>query len=235
MSIRRHLRRVHRFLAQHAFYALALSSALAVGILAARVARVHSGSFVFLVWNLFLAWLPYLWSLWAAAVQRRAPRAWWRLLVPGVLWLLFLPNAPYLVTDFVHLYERPPVPLWYDIGLLAAFAWSGCFLAVVSLQTMQRLVRQLLGGPISWLFVCASVGLCGLGIYLGRFERWNSWDVLFYPRAVLADAARPILYPLNHVQPLAASAMFAALMLICYVSFVSVASSGRTGALIAEE
>jgi len=84
------------------------------------VLRAQQGSYIFLVWNLFLAWVPYGWSLWAATIQRRYPRDWWRLLLPGALWLLFFPNAPYIITDFVHLYQRPPVPLWYDIGLLAA-------------------------------------------------------------------------------------------------------------------
>jgi uncharacterized membrane protein len=235
MHIRLQIYRIHRFLVRHAFYALALSSVLAVGILAGRVQRVQQGSYIFLVWNLFLAWVPYGWSLWAAAIQRHHPRDWWRLLLPGALWLLFFPNAPYIITDFVHLYERPPVPLWYDIGLLAAFAWSGCFLAVVSLQTMQRLVRQLCGTLVSWLFVVASVGLSGLGVYLGRFERWNSWDLLFSPYDVLVAAARPILFPLSHIRPLGASAMFATILMICYVMFVAVAANGHPSALAAEE
>jgi uncharacterized membrane protein len=235
MSLDQQIRRLHRFLAQHAFYALALSSALAVGILAARVPRANQGSFLFLVWNLFLAWVPYGWSLWAASIQRRYSRDWWRLLIPGALWLLFFPNAPYIITDFVHLRERPPVPLWYDIGLLAAFAWSGCFLAVVSLQTMQRLVRQCCGSFVSWLFVGASVGLSGLGVYLGRFERWNSWDVLFYPQDVLAAAVRPILFPLSNIRPLGASAMFAALLMICYVTFITASRDGHTRALVTDE
>jgi uncharacterized membrane protein len=235
MRFQLRVRRIHRFLMQHAFYALVLSSALAAGILAGRVLRAHQGSYIFLIWNLFLAWVPYGWSLWAASIQRRFPRDWWRLLLPGALWLLFFPNAPYIITDFVHLYERPPVPLWYDIGLLAAFAWSGCFLAVVSLQTMQRLVRQYCGALLSWLFVAASVGLSGLGVYLGRFERWNSWDLLLSPHDVLVAAARPILFPLSHIRPLGASAMFATILMVCYVMFIAVATSGQLGALAAEE
>lgn len=235
MTIRQRFRRLHRFLVQHAFYALMLSSSLAIGILAARVVRVDRMTYVFLVWNLFLAWVPYGWSLWAASIQRRYPREWWRLLAPAALWLLFFPNAPYIITDFIHLRERAPVPLWYDIGLLSAFAWSGCFLAVVSLQTMQRLVWQYCGALVSWLFVCASISLSGLGVYLGRFERWNSWDLLFYPHDVLAAAARPLLFPLSHIRTLGASAMFATILMICYVTFIAVATGGHSSALAAEE
>ncbi len=235
MPFRLQLSRIHRFLVRHAFYALALSSTLAVAILAGRVMRAQQGGYIFLAWNLFLAWVPYGWSLWAASIQRRYPHHWWRLLLPGALWLLFFPNAPYIITDFVHLYERPPVPLWYDIGLLAAFAWSGCFLAVVSLQTMQRLVRQLCGALVSWLFVGASVGLSGLGVYLGRFERWNSWDLLLSPYDVLVAAAQPILFPLSHIRPLGASAMFATILMLCYVMFIAVAASEHPGVLAAKE
>jgi uncharacterized membrane protein len=119
--------------------------------------------------------------------------------------------------------------------MLLAFAWSGCFLAVVSLQTMQRLVRRLYGGLVSWLFVGVSAGLSGLGVYLGRIERWNSWDLLLYPHDVLSDAVKPILFPLSHIQPLAVSGMFSAILLICYVMFISVAPGSYTGALQAEE
>jgi uncharacterized membrane protein len=232
--MRERLYRLHRFLNQHMFYALLLTSALACGILAARVARVHQLSYAFLFWNLVLAWIPYWLSLWASASRRRHPRDWWRLIAPGALWLLFFPNAPYIVTDLVHLRERRPVPLWFDIGLLAAFMLSGCFLAVVSLHIMQTLVRRLVGGLASWLFVGLAVGLSGLGVYLGRVQRWNSWDIVLYPRDVLADAIRPLLYPASHVHPLGLSALFATILFICYVMYLAAYHGGRIGALSAE-
>jgi uncharacterized membrane protein len=232
--MRERLYRFHRFLSQHMFYALLLTSALACGILAARVLRVHQLSYAFLVWNLVLAWTPYWLSLWANANQRRHQRDWWRLLAPGALWLLFFPNAPYIVTDLVHLRERPPVPLWFDIGLLTAFMLSGCFLAVVSLHIMQTVVRRLAGGPASWLFAGLAVGLSGLGVYLGRVQGWNSWDIVLYPRDVLADAIRPLLYPASHMHPLGLSALFAAILFICYVMYLATYHGGRAGALAAE-
>lgn len=220
---------MHRFLQARAFYALVLSSALALALLAARVARTHQLSLTFLAWNLALAWMPYLASLWAAATQLRRPGAWWLLLAPGALWLLFFPNAPYIVTDLIHLRECPPVPLWYDIGLLAAFMLAGCFLAVVSLQVMQTLVRRTAGAAASWLFVLGASGLAGLGVYLGRVLRWNSWDALLYPRDVLADALAPLLHPRGNLHPLALSAEFAAVLFVCYVTFYCVRQGGRLG------
>ena len=232
--MRERLRNVHRFLTQHAFYPLLLTSALACAIVAARVLRTGRPTFLFLVWNLILAWVPYGLSLWASASQRRHPQRWWRLILPGALWLLFFPNAPYIVTDLVHLTKRPPVPLWFDIGLLVAFMLSGCFLAVVSLHTMQSLIRRMLGGIASWLFVGGAVGLSGLGVYLGRVQRWNSWDIVFYPRDVLADAVRPLIDPMSHLHPLGLSALFAAILFGCYVMYVAAYQNGRAGALAGE-
>jgi uncharacterized membrane protein len=212
-------RATHRFLTLQAFYPLLLSSALACAILATRVRMSHSLTYAFLVWNLILAWVPYYWSLAAAAFYQRRPAAWWRLPVPAALWLLFFPNAAYLVTDFVHLRPIRPIPLWFDIGLLAVFAWSGCFLAVASLRTMQALVRAYLGRAISWLFVAAVFGLNGLGIYLGRFLRWNSWDLFLEPHGVLSDALTIVAHPLENRQATGVICMFGALLFVCHVMF----------------
>ena len=208
-----------RMLTKHALGSLLLSSLLACALLVLRVRLSGSPSFVFMSWNLILAWVPYGCSLAATYIAERRPSAWWRLLIPGVLWLLFFPNALYLVTDFVHLRPRMAIPLWYDIGMLAAFAWSGCFLAVASLRAMQHLVASYVGGLASWLFVLGVIGLNGLGVYMGRFLRWNSWDVFVNPRGVLADTLPLVADPFANRQAAGAIAVFSALLLVCYVMF----------------
>jgi len=212
------LRQLHRFLARHSLYPVALSSLLAVALFVARAYRSRSITYAFLVWNLFLAWIPYLSSLWATYLHHRHPGRWWRLLVPGALWLAFFPNAPYIVTDLWHLRERARVPMWYDIGLLTTFAWTGLFLAVFSLRAMQRLVKHYAGPVLGWLFVTVAVGLGGLGIYMGRFLRWNSWDLLLQPRGVWGDVATRLTHPWNHPQTLGVTALFAAILLVCYLT-----------------
>jgi hypothetical protein len=125
-------------------YAVVLSSLLACAIYAGRVFRAHSFSpYYGLVWNLLLAWVPYVCSVWIAYLHHRHPRRWWYLVLPCALWLVFFPNAPYIVTDLWHLRERPPIPMWYDIGLFVTFAWTGCFLAIVSLQDISGPGREL--------------------------------------------------------------------------------------------
>jgi uncharacterized membrane protein len=213
--------RIHRILAEHHFYPLLLSSALAFALWAGRSWMWEPRIFRFLVWNLFLAWLPYVWSLWALSIHRRQPRRWWLLLLPGALWLLFFPNAPYLITDLMHLRAYPPVPLWYDIGMLISFAWAGCFLAVASLYIMHQIIRDYTGRVISWLIAMGMMGLCGLGIYMGRFLRWNSWDLFLYPADVIGDIAHRLAHPFSNLQTYGVTLLFAAFLFVCYWTFVS--------------
>jgi uncharacterized membrane protein len=208
------------------FYSLVLSSIVACGLLAGRVWLADSWMYRFLAWNLFLAWVPYLCSLWAALIRRRWPRGLWRLVVPGGVWLVFFPNALYLLTDFVHLRPRPPIPLWYDLALIASFAWAGCFLAVASLYRMEELVKAALGMAASRLFVLGAAALCGLGVYLGRFLRWNSWDLLVSPHAILADIAAILANAARHPQPLVVSCLFAVFLLIMYRAFTRLVAVG---------
>jgi len=142
--------------------------------------------------------MPFLFSIWAAALYSARPGRWWVIVFPGFLWLLFFPNAPYLITDFLHLKQRPGIPIWFDILMLAAFAWTGFFLAIASLRTMHLLVKNHLGWFISWIFAGTALALAGIGIYLGRFSRWNSWDIFFSPKEILVDVAYRVVNPLSN-------------------------------------
>jgi len=215
--------RIHRFLAGQLFYPILMSSVLAAGIFVGRV-FLSDTSIIYrnLVWNLFLAWIPYIFSMVAAGFHHLFPRQWWLLALPGSAWLAFFPNAPYLLTDFLHLTERPPVPMWYDIGLLATFSWTGLFLASASLRTMQELVKAHLGWLVSWLFAAMALGLGGLGIYLGRFSRWNSWDLLNQPKEILKDVAYRFVHPFSNLTFFGFTLMFSAFLLICYLTYISV-------------
>ena len=217
------LSRLNHFLMSQSFYPILLSSILAIAIFAARV--FFSGSlrtYSNLVWNLFLAWIPYLFAILASALYQLLPKQWWLLVIPGGVWLVFFPNAPYIVTDFFHLADRPYIPLWYDLLLLTTFSWTGIFLAIASLRTMQSLVRIHLGAFISWLFVAGALGLSGLGIYLGRFERWNSWDLLTHPKSILKDIAVQVINPLSNLGFFGFTILFTAFLLICYLMFTTI-------------
>jgi len=216
---------LHHFLQQQGFYPAMLSTLLCLGLFAGRAYLSKTWTFYFLLWNLFLAWVPYLGSLAAAYLHERHPRHWWMLVPLGVISVAFFPNAPYIVTDFLHLSERPPVPLWYDIGLLASFAWTGIVMGVYALHVLQEIVKGWIGVLLSWLFVLIVIGLSGMGIYMGRFLRWNSWDLVLQPKAVLYDIAVRLRHPLGNPGTYGVTLLYAALMFVCYLAVTAGPSS----------
>lgn len=212
MSVRFHVRM---------FILLLLSSALAGAFLFGRFVMYHAIEYRFMLWNLMLAWMPYLLSLLILVFRPLLARTPLHLLLPGFVWLIFLPNAPYMVTDFIHLRYRNEFVWWYDLGMLAAFAWAGCFLAVASIQMMQDLIASWYGRVVGWLFAFATIGLSGLGVYLGRFQRWNTWDLFVAPHQIAADVTDTLLDPSGRRQMIGVTLMFAALLLVVYLMFTS--------------
>jgi uncharacterized membrane protein len=164
---------------------LALASALCVAIELFRERR-FGPDFRFLLWNLTLAWIPLLVALGVYDSYRRGVRI--SLLSPAVVvWLLFLPNAPYIVTDFVHLTPSSPTPLWFDAVVISSFAWTGLLLGFASLYLLHAVARHRFGARVGWGAVLASLALTSVGVYLGRFLQWNSWDLLLRPGQRLAE------------------------------------------------
>ena len=216
------VRDTHHFLAARAFYALWFASILACALLAYRIDRTGSWQFRWLAWNLLLAWVPYGVSLLADWLRARRPGQPWMLILPGALWLAFLPNAPYIVTDLMHLNQRADQWLyWYDVIMVVAFAWTGCVLGAISLGIAQGIVARHLGRLVGWLFVLVTAGLCGFGIYVGRFLRWNSWDLLTNPLTLARDLADAFRHPLQHPHPWALCALFAAFVLVGYLTLTA--------------
>lgn len=221
--------KLHQFLLDQTLYPIILSTAFALVLFSLRVFQSYTLAYSNLIWNLFLAWVPLLFSLWAAVLYTSRPDRRWVIVFPGLLWLLFFPNAPYIITDFLHLKERPGVPIWYDILMLAAFAWTGFFLAITSLRTMQLLVKTQLGWLLSWIFAGGVLAMAGIGIYLGRFSRWNSWDVFFSPKEILYDVAVRVLHPLSNLSFYGFTSITTAFLVICYLMFISIRKDPKFG------
>lgn len=162
---------------------------LAAALWTARAWRAGP-DLLFLPWNLFLALVP-----WVAALAATSARSRLLAFAAGGVWLLFLPNAPYLVTDLVHLRDRPGVPHLFDVVLFATFGLAGSVLGWDSLARVHRRIVTVVGRRVAAAAVAGVVLLAGLGVYLGRFERWNSWDALLRPAPVLADLASALASP----------------------------------------
>ena len=143
-----------------------------------RVFLSGSDYFFYIIWNLVLAILPFLVSaflLWYSTRSKIYPAL---LILIGIVWLLLFPNAPYLVTDMIHLKENRLLPFWYDAILLFSFAWAGMLLALHSLSHIEHVLRKYFSRNITWIIFSLAVFLSSYGIYLGRLLRFNSWDVL---------------------------------------------------------
>ena len=195
-------------------FMLATSVALSVILVVGRVLMTGRLLFLFLIWNLFLALIPFAIST-MLGIAKGPLRA--RLLVPvGAAWLLFFPNAPYILTDLFHLERRAGVPFWYDLALILSCAWNGLMLAYASLADMQRLVQRRLGTGAGWAFATVALLLSSFGIYLGRYLRFNSWDVLANPLTLFYDIVNRILHPFSFPGTWGVTLVFGVFLLIGY-------------------
>jgi uncharacterized membrane protein len=156
---------------------LILISIVAIVFNLARLDLWGTSNLLYLIWNLFLAWVPYIITLFFVKKEMSVNR-----FIPVFLvWLLFIPNAPYLVTDVLHIVSSSPALLWYDSLLFFFFGWIGLFLGIFSLFHVHQYFKAHLNYLLSEISVFCICFVSSFGIYLGRFERWNSWDLLIHP------------------------------------------------------
>lgn len=195
---------------------LGAGSLLASGLQDVRADMTGAPAFAFLHWNLFLAWVPYVVSLLLVGLHRvRAPG--WVLAITVVVWLLFLPNAPYILTDFIHLGAIPGAPLWFDVLLIGAFAGTGLLLGMASLLLVHDVVGSRLGSVAGWVLAIGSLALSSIGIYLGRFPRFNSWDVLTNPEGLVGVVLYRLGDPLGNPFLLSFAAAMTAGLVLSYL------------------
>jgi uncharacterized membrane protein len=213
--------------------ALSFASAVSVAMVIGRIAWTHNLRYGFLIWNLFLAWLPLLFAVLARAQYTEGTWRIWRFRCLAGAWLLFFPNAPYIFTDLIHLTTRFYPHFWVDLSLILLCALTGFVLGFVSLYLMQSVVARLYGRVVSWVFIGAVAGLSGFGIYLGRFLRFNSWDVIFQPVKLYQGIGAWVAAPLAHATSFAFPALFAVFVFIAYVMLYALthlpAQQMRTG------
>ena len=182
-------------------------------LLIVRIVLSGQLTYIFLAWNLFLAWIPF-------AISRKltgARNRWTIFLLVGA-WLLFLPNAPYIITDFLHLKQRPSIPYWYDILLLFSAALNGLLLGLLSLFNVEKFLAGRYGNRISGLLILCSFFLCAFGIYMGRYLRWNSWDIITNPGGIATDILERVFNPFDHFGTWSVTFLFGSFFYIIYYS-----------------
>ncbi|HXB43526.1 MAG TPA: DUF1361 domain-containing protein [Puia sp.] len=163
-----------------------------------RAAYTGRLTFIFLIWNLLLAWLPYFISHWLMQAQEWIKN---RIILTFVffVWLACIPNAFYILTDLYHLgdhYNDFLVPQWFDLAMILSFAWNGLLLGILSVRHIEKLVHKNFNLRNELLFLYPVMWLNALGVYVGRYLRFNTWDVLTNPFLLLRDIANVLLHPL---------------------------------------
>ncbi len=199
-----------------------VSALFSLALLAFRRFYTGDGSYTFLAWNLFLAAIPFFLSsllVGVSALQRRRPA----FLATLGAWLLFFPNAPYIVTDLLHLRYRTGAPPWFDLILLVSFSTCGLLLGFLSLSDVQDVLRRRVGALAASVFAAAALVAGAFGIYLGRFLRWNSWDLLSQPAQLLRDVAGRVLNPLSDPKAVAVTALLSIRLSLWDLTFQTVA------------
>lgn len=191
---------------------LLLSIAFSMSLLLVRYRFAPTLDYNFYPWNIFLAAIPYVISTQLGKLTKINLVA----IVLLLAWLLFFPNAPYIITDIFHYEQRLPIPYWYDLILVISAAWNGLILGIISLLNVQKFLAQHLK-PF-WVTICEllSLLLCSYGIFIGRFLRFNSWDIVTDPRVLVYSSAHHVLVPQNYQKLWVFTLLFAVMLGLIY-------------------
>jgi uncharacterized membrane protein len=175
---------------------LAVVSAASVALLFIRFLGTENLGFIFMIWNLFLAWVPLFFIKWVWEQEKLRPSPLFMLGIYLTVWLLFFPNAPYLITDIKHLRGVAEQTIWFDSLMLFLFAFSGFLTGLYSIRIVFRILNHRWNDKIAWLTIAGSMILSGFGVFLGRYGRWNSWDIITQPGALLRGIVASLQDPL---------------------------------------
>jgi len=199
------------------FFLLAGATIFSVAIWRVRSEYTGSVRYAFLIWNLFLAWIPFLISYFTYTARFSRKSIYVVIPIAAFFWLIFFPNAPYILTDFQHLANQWwDLPVWYDVMMLIWFAFTGLLLGMVSLFLMQEIIRREFGRWPGWAFVALVTGLSSAGVYMGRFLRWNSWDILRNPTGIALYSFERVQNP--SLQSIGFIGLFGAFFLFLYIT-----------------
>ncbi len=169
----------------------------AVLLLAFRIHKTDSVHFIFLMWNIFLAGIPWVISS-LFILYPKLQKKTILILTAGIIWLVFIPNTFYILTDLFHLNYKNLAPIWFDLVLIFSFAWAGLMLGFSSLKDVELILSEKINKKLIPIFSSLILFLISFGIYLGRILRWNSWNIINEPGSLLQDITERISNPFNY-------------------------------------
>lgn len=180
-------------------------------MLIGRIYLTGNITYIFLLWNIFLAAVPY----WLGRFITNNFKNVWNILLTG-LWLLFYPNALYIVTDLMHLQNLRTFPIWYDVVLLFSSSVLGLILGFKSLWRMEKIIASVSSKKATTVFIIAIIALSSFGVYLGRFLRWNSWDIVSQSLNLMKSIADRFIHPASHPRTWAVTFTLSVLYFLLY-------------------
>jgi uncharacterized membrane protein len=196
---------------------LTLSCLFSAALSLARIGYTGQWTFIFLNWNLFLAWIPY-----GLSKKLLQEVSWiettWMFVIIFTGWLLFIPNAFYILTDLFHLTKNAAVPLWFDLALILSFAWNGLLLGVLSVRHMEKITAVKWQIRQETFFIYPVMFLNAFGVYIGRYLRFNSWDVVANPFGLAQDIVYLLVHPLRNRFDWSMIVCYAVLMTLMYTA-----------------
>ncbi len=198
---------------------IAILSGLCLALYFIRVEVTGSWRYYFIVENLLLAWLPLIFSWWL--VRRLASRRWfsWGNVILSLLWLIFLPNTWYVLTDFVHLEPTGQISEVYDVVMIAALVFSGFILGFASLYVIHRQLRRRFGELSAAAAVSAVLLVSSFAIYLGRDLRWSTWDIVKNPSGIILNVSDRLIHPLSYSRAINMTGLFFVVLGLFYLAF----------------
>ena len=211
------------FLAKRTLASLTIQDLLLIScgfsclLLMGRAAVTGLITYAFLLWNLFLAVIPYAITHWLSG----QPSLWKskpKLLVVIFAWLIFIPNSFYILTDLFHLDTFDSAPKWFDLLLLFSFAWNGLLLGILSVRTLEKIIETVWGKDFSFTILVVVMWLNAFGIYIGRYLRYNSWDVIAQPLSLFSEMFEVIFHPIKNKMEWGMITVYAVFLLLLYTT-----------------
>ena len=208
---------------------LIASSCFSGLLLLIRMIATNSLAYLFLPWNLFLAFVPY-WITWWMTRNISIIENKVKLVIALAAWLLFIPNSFYIITDFFHLSHPTAIgfrsaPKWFDLLLIFSFAWNGILCGIISLRRVEIIISLISGRGFSILLVLGVMWLCAFGIYIGRFLRYNSWDVITDPFSLAGKIIDMIIHPIENSYAWAMTLCYSVFMTLIYFTIKKLSES----------
>lgn len=200
-------------------YALALGvmTAASVALLLLDAFATRRFVYTYMVWNLLLAWIPFLLSLCLTRMLQYRLWSSWPALGLSAAWIVFLPNSFYMVSDFIHLADATSASIMFDTVVLTSFILLGLVLGASSLYAVHRALLHRLSDRNAVAIIIAVLILSSVAIYIGRDLRWNSWDLLFNPAGVAFDVSERLLHPSQYGQVIGIVGPFFVLLTCLYL------------------